>query len=270
MANLFAPIQPPKIRTILRKDVQSFLSARDACEHSFEAHPGMNPVSYRSCFDADYLEALVMAEAFGEEVDEVSFCTDEVLKAKLEEIAGAYKNVDYDQELAEVKKHIRMESSEDDPKNRILALNVAYLKFFRKRGWDFYKTSQKAAIQHICAVLQPPELKIRVESALKLEKASLKKDYKNFMKYLVEEAALCELYNPLRKHGLNPKPTDGSGTGRRPKSGNPGSSTVTDPPKKTVSDEPPKPSLIAPPCIVSGCKGKHFVRDHLPKIPEAE
>ena len=131
-ANLFAPIQAPHIKSISRKDVQSFLLARDAYEHAVEAQPGLKPVSYQSCFDADYLEALVMADAFGEDIDDVEKCTDAILKAKLKEMVGESITVDYEQALADIKKHIRLNADEDNAKTRIPMLNTSYLRFCKK------------------------------------------------------------------------------------------------------------------------------------------
>lgn len=99
-------------------------------------------------------------------------CTDEILKAKLEEIIRKVQRTHHEQSLAEVKKHVRLNTGDDDARNRILILNASYLKFCKKRVWTFYKDAQKASIKHICAVLQPPDLSSRVESALKLEKKS--------------------------------------------------------------------------------------------------
>lgn len=168
-SHLSAPIEAPRIKSIKRKDVQLFLAARISYEHAVEEQDGLKPVSVRSSFDAEYLEALVLAEAFGIEIDEVSKCTDKVLLMKLKEIVGDVQNVDYDIVMQEVRSHLRLDATEDNVKNRILMLSVDYLKFCKKRGWSFYKDSQKVAIHHICSALQPPALKKRIESALKLE-----------------------------------------------------------------------------------------------------
>ncbi len=88
-ASLFAPIQAPRIKSIARKDIQSFLSARAAYEHAIEGQPSLKPVSYRSCFEADYLESLVEAEVFGENIGEVSQLTDDIIKSKLKKLSGA-------------------------------------------------------------------------------------------------------------------------------------------------------------------------------------
>lgn len=272
-ANLFAPIQPPKIKSISRKDIQSFLTVSAAYEHSVEAHPGMKPVPYRSCFDADYLEAILMAEGLGEDIDDASKCTDEVLKAKLSEMLGVTQPADYKPALAEVKKHMRMKSAEDDARKRILMLNIDYLKFCKKRGWDFHKNFQKAAVKHICAVIQPPDLKIRIESALKLEKEQLKRDYKGFMKFLADEAELCERYNPLRKYrasATKPNPDAGKGVPSKPSSVSTGTNSKPGNPGKPTTEQTTKQPKNGPPCLVTGCKENHFIPEHRPQIPESE
>lgn len=275
-ANLFAPIQAPHLKSISRKDVQAFLLARASYEHSVDAQPGLKPVSYRSCFDADYLEALVMAEAFGADIDDVSKCTDEILRSKLHDMVNDTVPVDFDQALVDVKKNIRMNADEDNARTRVLMLNTSYLRFCKKRGWSFYKDAQKAAVHHICSVLQPPALRDRVESALRLEKESLKRDYRGFMKFLSDEAELCERYNPLRKYKQTQKNTSG---GKKSSDGNNQSSVTTDhsseKPKTSPQNKPntagsSRVTRKPPLCLVPGCGKFEFVRDHEPKLSDAE
>lgn len=59
-----------------------------------EAQAGLSYASYICPFNSDDLESLLMAEVFGEEIDDVSLCTDAISKVKLEETIG--------------KKHIRL------------------------------------------------------------------------------------------------------------------------------------------------------------------
>ena len=83
---------------------------------------------------------------------------------------GPVENVNFDHALSEVKKHIRLNEDEDNARTRVLMFNVSYLQFCKKRGWKFDKDAQKAAFKHIWSILQPPVLKERIESSLKLEK----------------------------------------------------------------------------------------------------
>ena len=91
-----------------------------------------------------------------------------------------------------------MDASEPDAKLRILMLQTSYIESCERRGWKFYENAQKAAIKQVCALLQPPELKNRVQDALKLEKNYLEDDFFAVMEYLAEEAAVCERFKPLR------------------------------------------------------------------------
>lgn len=100
-------------------------------------------MSYRSCFDADYLESLIIVEAFGEEIDDISLCTAEILNAELKGIVDEVQYVDNVKALSEVKKHIRLKADEDNNRTRMLMVNEAYLNSCKNRGLSFYKDAQK-------------------------------------------------------------------------------------------------------------------------------
>ncbi len=79
-------------------------------------------------------------------------------------------------------------------------LQSSYVEHCERRSWDFVKTSPKAAITHIIAVLQPPALKSRIGDALRLEKNHLKDDLFGFSAHLAEQAEICESFHPLRSY----------------------------------------------------------------------
>lgn len=98
-AHLFAPIQAQRIRSISRKAVQKCLAYGDAVN----AQSGMLAVSYRSCFASMFLKSLVMARLCGAEISEVTQCTDDIIKAKLEEISDRTKFFSVEAAPADVK-----------------------------------------------------------------------------------------------------------------------------------------------------------------------
>lgn len=268
VAQSMAPIQAPRIKSIASKDIQVFLSQRRTYEDAIEAIPGLNPVPYRSCFDGLYLDSLIEIEFFGEEVEELKDLTDAIVKAKLEESIGVKTDVSYDDALSIVKKQIRLDVNESDAERRIIMLNAAYVTLSRKHGWTFRKDAPKAAIRHLVAVLQPPVLKKKIEEAVELDKNGIKYDYRKFISYLKKKAAACEEFNPLREYVKNsgterskfggkrredtiPKPSSGHDSKNLSNSESQGGSRSTDPPKRKL-----------PPCLVHGCKEKHYVKDH--------
>ena len=250
---LFAPIQAPRLKSISRKAILDFLAERSQYEAAVCAQPGINAISWAGCFDAIYLRSLVRARIFGAQFKEVADLTDDVIKSKLKELAGQPKSVSFEEALADVKRNCRLDSSEPDARIRILMLQTSYVELCERRGWRFYENAQKAAIRQIIAVLQPPELKSRVQDSIKLEKNYLEDDFFGFMEYLAEEAVVCERFKPLRSSPGKPK------------------NSVKDisTSDSWSSSRKGKGSVSAPPCLNKKCKGKHFIKD-CPITPELE
>lgn len=264
-AHLFAPIQAPKIKSIARKAVQSFLADREAYEDAISGQVGLVAVSYRSCFAATYLKSLIRARVFGAEIKKVAELTDEIIKDKLDEIAGTSRSVSVESALADVKRNVKLDANEPDARLRILMLSASYLELCEKRGWNFIETSQKAAIKHIISVLRPAGLKQRMQDALELEKADLKHDYFGFMDFLAEKAEIFEEVQPLRDIPRNPgrsqdppkKPSPNHGSGGP----NMGSGKGAPPKETAVSTGGKKDTGNLPPCLNPECPENHFVKD---------
>ncbi|CAN8069970.1 unnamed protein product [Agarophyton chilense] len=257
--NLFAPVQPPCLPAISCKAIQEFLAERSSYEAAVEAQPGINPVPYVSCFDAIFLRSLVRARLFGKDVTDVNQLSDDLIKTKLLGRSGGVRSVSYEEVMADVKRNIKPDVSEPDPSLRIFMLRASYLDICERRGWNCVDSAPKSAVRHIIAVLQPPELKIRMQDALRLEKSSLEDDLFGFCDYLEEQAPIVESFHPLRKFRQNSTPSNpirkskpfGSGSS----CGGGGPSTSS--PKKT-----------APPCLNPACKEDHWVRDCKMTSPE--
>lgn len=257
--HMFAPIQAPRIKSFTRKAVQTFLAEREAYEDAVDAQPGVKAVSYRSCFQASFLSSLVKSRMFGSEVKVLSDLTDDILKAKLQQIAGRSRTVSVEQAFADVKRNVRMDASEPDARLRVMILSASYIELCEKRGWEFVEKAPKAAIKHIISIVQPPRLKTRMEDALQLERSDLKYDYFGFMEYLAEKAEIFEEVTPLRefrKSGDPPKPTRRPTNDRPPKNGGGSSSALSDSPPKD-----PAPKRTLPPCLNKDCKENHLVKD---------
>ena len=248
---LFAPIQAPRLKSISRKAIQSFLAERMQYEAAVQAQPGINAISWAGCFDAIFLRSLIRARIFGAEVKDVTDLTDSLIKSKLEELSGTSKSTSYEEALADVKRNCRLDSSEPDARIRILMLQTSYIELCERRGWKFYENAQKAAIKQICSVLQPPELKTRVQDAIKLEKYYLEDDFFGFMEYLQEEAAICERFKPLRSSISGSK--GGPSHASERKSGHGASSWS--------SSKPSRAKANPPACLNPKCGGKHLVKN---------
>ena len=132
VTHMFAPIQALKIKSISRKAVQDFLAEREAYEDAVDSQPEVTAVSYRSCFQASYLKSLVKARMFGQAIKELSDLNDDILKAKLQELAGGYRTVSCEQALADVKRNVKLDATEPDARLRILMLSASYIELCEK------------------------------------------------------------------------------------------------------------------------------------------
>ncbi len=258
-AQLFAPIQPPKIKSISRKSVQDFLAAREAYVDAVSVQPGVQPVPLRSCFAGVFLKSLIRARVFGAAVKTLHQCTDTIIMAKLEEISGTVRTVSVEAAHADLKRHGRLDPNEPDARLRVTMLSASYLELCEKRGWEFLENSQEAAVRHIVSVLQPAQLKKRMQDALQLEKAELKGDYFGFMEYLADKAEIFEEVLPLHDNLKPPPPKDTPrpGIGTTPR--DPKGENTT--PKGDSKDGPRPPAKTLPPCLNLSCNERHLVKD---------
>ena len=199
-ANLFAPIEAPRLTSITRKEILKFLAERALYESAVGAQPWLKPMSMANCFEPRLLESLIDIQFFGEAVNLISDLTDDIITNKLEELSRGSKPVSAEEFLADIKRNVRLDATEPDAKLRTLILQANYVKFCKERGWRYYETAPKAAVKHILAVLEPPQLKSRIEDALELEQNTLKKDFLKFMKYLAGQAEICESFYPLHAY----------------------------------------------------------------------
>ena len=191
---------------------------------------------------------------------QVTQLTDEVIKSKLEEIAGTSRSVSVESASADVKRNVRLDSNEPDARLRILMLSASYLKLCEKRGWKFVETSQKAAIKHVISVLQPPNLRNRVEDALQLERADLKNDYFGFMDFLAGKAEIFERVQTLRSYLDSRKRGHEKSHAHRKKATQRSNSSSITGSSSTVRAPPvTKKDLRA--CLNPACNERHLVKD---------
>jgi len=133
-----------------------------------------------------------------------------------------------------------------------MMLSASYMEFCEKRGWNFIEKAPKVAIKHIISVLQPPQLKSRIQDAIELEKSSLEDKYFEFMEYLSEKAVVYEEVLPLRKYRSSSQGSD-SKKGKEEKSGR----------KHPYGTSPSKDrETTLPLCLNKAkCKKRHLVKD---------
>lgn len=201
------------------------------------------------------MESFIEIEYFGSDVTTIEELTDEFVKSKLEEVTASKKDVSYDDALSLVKSNIRLDANESDARNRIILLNAAYVTLSRKHGWSFKKDAPKAAIRHLLSVLQPPVLKKKVEEAVELDVNGIKYDYKKFISFLMDKAAVCEEFNPLREYLKSKSKEQGKQTGKKNEdkknetSSGPGNPSKNTTPKPGASTTPGTPKNNLPPGV---------------------
>ena len=263
-SHLFAPVQAPKLTNISRRAIQDFLADREQYETAIKAQPGLSPIPWAGCFDALFLRSLVRARAFGAQYKSVDELNDAVIKAKLESLSSTTKHVSFDEAMADVVRNVKIDASEADARLRVLMLQTSYISLCDRRGWNFIDKAQKAAVKHLTAVLEPPQLKSRVEDALRLEESDLKDDFFGFVEFLANEAEVCERFQPLRDYrkslGKNKgrkNSSESPPSGDTPNSAGSGSSSSNkDKPKKGK-----KISKKLPPCLNEDCNEFHLLKD---------
>ena len=140
--HLFTPIQAPKIKSISRKAIQDFLADREAYEDLVAAQRGISAISYRSCFTDSYLKSLIRARFLGAEITVASELTDELIKSKLEQVAGNSRSASVESALADGKRNVELDPNEPDARLRIVMLSAPYLELCGKRGWNFVENSR--------------------------------------------------------------------------------------------------------------------------------
>ncbi len=92
-ANLFAPVQTPWLTSIPWKAIQRFLAERAHYESSMDAQRCLSPISWAGSIEPIFLQSLLVIRIFGEGFDNVGDLTDDIIKAKLTELASVRKPV---------------------------------------------------------------------------------------------------------------------------------------------------------------------------------
>lgn len=74
----------------------------------------------------------------------------------------------------------------------------------RTRNWDSLLIDvPKISIDHVCDLLKPNALKLKIENDLQLSRRDLRKDWRSFYRYVVEQALVCEYFVPPRRQPNN-------------------------------------------------------------------
>ena len=204
---LFTPISHPELKQLGQKYIHTFLREwdryllciQDSCNSSGTT---VNPIRLRSAIDVDLLQSLIELEEFGEEIDSINMLSDDVLRQWLEEHQGeALYTMTVEQLETIVKSSVRMNIKEPDPKLRALRLFSDYKTMLRTKKWEhLIKDNPKVAVNHIVELLKPVQLKTKVQNDIKLGKTSLRKNWKEFFKYVVEQTIACEAFVPANNY----------------------------------------------------------------------
>jgi len=205
---LFAPLKHPELRRLGSKSIQTFLAQREQyllrAKDAEEQGSTFKPISLTNSVEFKLLKALVQLGTF-EGVQQVSELSDVALKKWLElQLEDALENVTAEELQSMLKKKVRTDMAETDPKLRIIALFTDYISFLEEyKLQEIIESNPKLAVQHICKVLRPAALKNKVENDLELHKTDLRKDWKGFFDYVVEKAIVCEEFHKVSDNGNN-------------------------------------------------------------------
>ena len=215
--HLFTPISHPVLRKATRKNIRNFLHDREnyllQIQDANNSGAKVQPISIVSSVERDLLQSLIYMDEF-KGVEEFSQLNDDILKEWLERhVATDFDSLTVDQLSTAIQKHVRINIHEADPKLRIIALFTDFVSFLRSRKWeDLIDNNPELAIEHVCSLLNPIELKEKIESDIELYKHSIKKKWKLFYKHVIKRAIACDefipIYTPKAKNGKNGKSSD--------------------------------------------------------------
>ena len=187
-----------------------------------------------------------------------------------------------------------MSVSEPNARLRIIRLFSDYKSLLCVRKWDKLLTENpKVAVAHICDLLKPEALKVKIENDLQLSHQDLRKNWKAFYQYVVKQAIFCDSFVPIRRHGQMKQPSElgrPSFSSSISRSGIPSSSTTINRSAlalkptssavhgsrsaKLATSSPTSNKSVAnrepPRCLnKSICNGYHYVKD-CPKTDEEQ
>jgi hypothetical protein len=191
--------------------VVTFLKARDAYLSLISDAKLANPTLILSeptltqSVDADLLSAWVLMGEF-DGVKNIDDLAEEKVQTLLDSIVSqTTTRWSPETVLAEVRKNIRMDPGERNPEIHAMSCVSSYVRLAATNKWNFHAQNPRLAVDHIVAVLKPPELKERVESELQMNCSDLYCDFKGFVKYLKKVSVKTEVYHALSE---NPKRLD--------------------------------------------------------------
>ena len=156
----------------------------------------IKPISLKASIDTDILESAIFLCDFGDDVDDIAQLTEEHISAWLSDGQGeSLSDLTKDEIDKAVKANVHIRMSESDASFRIKSLFMTYHKFLCTKKWDsLISECPKVATGHICMLLKPERLRLKIESDLELTKKPLRKNWKGFCRYVTQEAVLFDKY----------------------------------------------------------------------------
>lgn len=272
---MFTPISHPELRKLGRNPIHNFLLAREnyllRVQDSMSSGSSITPVPLRSSIDRDILLSLISFETFPG-VSKFDDLTEEVLEAWLKEKDEVkLESISLEDLELTIKNGIRINVHEADAELRIQSLFSDYQTLLRNLKWErLIEDKPQLAVGHICQLLKPPILKIRMEQDIELGVDNLEEDWLLFYKRVVKRAIACEEYVPIKNIGnssekAKPMKKGNHGNGTPNSEGCTHSSRPTKIHKclKEVSDKTsvPREGKTLPGCLNPLCDGEHYLRD---------
>jgi hypothetical protein len=120
---------------------------------------------------------------------------------------------------AEVLAKVTFAMSEKDSALRFMKAAADYYSFHRNLRLDFINGKPKKAVEHLVSVVKPTTLNALIESKLDMDKSELKKDFLEFVSYLMKMAIIHDDHCHVADH----KKTSDSGIKYTSKSSDAGS-----------------------------------------------
>ena len=150
-------------------------------------------VSLVNSVEFKLLKALLAFDTFPG-VSDVSELTDDVLLAWFQEQIEQSSPVITPEVLeTELRKRVKLDFKEADPKLRFMNLFMKYFTFLEERNLsDLIETNPKTAVKHVCSLLRPLGFQQKIENDLSLEKAHLRKDWKGFYQHVIDNAVFLK------------------------------------------------------------------------------
>lgn len=148
-----------------------------------------------ACFDALLLCLVGQAHSFGATITTAEQLAKTSIKKNLASAFASINHVLFEERIADVTMNIRLSESALYTTLQILMLRMLCVFLFERRGWYFVDKADKAAMEHIAEILQPPSLITRIKNKLKIRRITRRATFSIFSLFWLSRLRFVNVSN---------------------------------------------------------------------------